>query len=130
MQEKSGLSKEEAVIVINNVLEIFAERLNRIHRKHLATQLPGDLKLVVNKVVATKVFSLESFYLRVAARAESSFHKAIEHSKSVFNVIQEAVSKGEVDDIFNELPPEFRELLGQKQIRISPTTVDTHELYR
>lgn len=130
VQAKSGLSKEEAIQVTQAVLGTLAQRLTRVKRDHLAAQLPTELKAVVNDAGKSDVFSLESFYERVAARSDSSFHKSLENSRNVMSVLQEALSKGELENIFTELPPEFDELLGKKPDRISATTVDTHELFR
>lgn len=120
---------EDFLTTVDAVVETLGERIFKKHRKHLAAQLPKELKPIVLRHPVTNLLSLEMFYRYVAARAGLSFHDSIRHSKTVISVLREAIAEGEFRDIFAELPPEFAELFGQKPARISPTTVDTHELY-
>lgn len=129
VREYGGLSPEDSLRTVEAVLETLGERLAKKHREHLAAQLPRELKPFVLKHSQTQLFSLELFYQYVATRAKLPFHDAIKQSRAVVWVLQEAVAAGEVHDIFAEIPPEYEELLGWKPGRISPTTVDTHELF-
>ena len=129
VQEYLGLPKEDSLKIIEAALETLGERLSKKHREHLAAQLPRELKPFVLKHRKTELFSLELFYQHVAPRAGLSLHDSIRYSRMVIRVLQEAVAEGELRDIFAEIPPEFDELLGPKPTQISPTSVNTHELY-
>lgn len=123
------MPKEDCPTIVMGVLETLGERLYKKHREHLAAQLPNELKPFVLKYSKTELFSLELFYHHVAARAKLLFHDSIKQSRAVSRVLQEAVAEGELRDIFAEIPPEYDELLGRKPSQISPTVVDTHELF-
>jgi len=70
----------------------------------------------------TDRFSLEEFYNRVKARGDVGCPQAVDESRAVFAVLQEAVTRGEIEDILSELPAEYRELFGgQPRSPLSPT---------
>ncbi len=129
VQEFSGLSKEESLNVTEVVLETLGERLQKKHREHLSVQLPGRLRECVLRRSKTEIFPLEGFYERISARAKLHLHDAIKQTRAVFRALQSAVPEGELRDIFAELTPEYGELIGRTPERISPSTVDAHELY-
>jgi uncharacterized protein (DUF2267 family) len=52
-------------------------------------------------------FSLDEFYQRVSEREGEDLPKAAFHARVVIRVLSEAVSKGEINDILAQLPPEF-----------------------
>lgn len=128
-EEYTGLPREDSARIIGAVLETLGERLQKKHREHLAAQLSKELKPFVLKHAKPEFFSLELFYQHTGSRAGLLFHDSIRESRAVFRVLKDAVAEGELRDIFSELPPEYDELLGRRPGRISPTTVDTHELY-
>jgi uncharacterized protein (DUF2267 family) len=132
VQGYAGLaSPEEAARIAQITLEVFGERISRVHRKHLDTQLPGDLKKVTEAMKSKPVvFSLEDFYNRVGARARLGFHKAMADARAVMRVVFEQVARGEIDDIFAELGEEWKPLkeMGPPG-PLSPYTVDTHEMF-
>lgn len=129
VQEYSGLPKDDSLKVTRAVLGTVGERLSSKHREHLAAQLPGELRPFALEYPATDLVSLEVFYQRVGSRAALSFHDSVKHSRTVFRVLTEAIAPGEIKDVFSELPPEYADLLGRRPEQISPSTVDTHDLY-
>lgn len=65
---------------------------------------------------------LEEFYNRVAARSDVGYPAAIKHSQAVIQVLQEAISRGELRDVLRELPDEYEELIsGQPRGLVSPS---------
>jgi uncharacterized protein (DUF2267 family) len=115
VQEYADLAtQEEAVQLTKAVLATLGERLYRTERDDLAAQLPKGLKefLFVEQDPEhfrqeVRRFSLEEFYNRVSARTEVGRPDAINQTKAVMAVLQEAVSAGELADIMAELPNEF-----------------------
>lgn len=130
VQERAELdTKDEAIKVTEATLETFGERLYRTERKNLGAQLPGKLEESLYRQQPperfredTERFSLEEFYNRVSARAAIGYPEAVEQSQVVMGVIQEAISRGELKDIFDELPSEYFELFGiESETTASPS---------
>jgi uncharacterized protein (DUF2267 family) len=134
VQETAGLdTSQEAVTVIEAVLGTLGELLSPSERRHLAAQLPKPLKDSAQKWVERPPremmrphrFRLEEFYNRVAARSKVRYPMAVKCSQAVMRALQEAISEGELADIFRELPPEYGELrTGTPQSPASPSIVE------
>jgi uncharacterized protein (DUF2267 family) len=115
IQETTGdTSPTEAKQTAETVLNILDQRLSRIHRKHLAAQLPGGLHYPVTEEEPSQHFPLEEFYNRVASRLGLNFHEAIVTSQGVMSMVVEAVTPGEINDIVATLPTEFAELSAER----------------
>jgi uncharacterized protein (DUF2267 family) len=132
VQEYAELSsRDEAIKSAEVTLRTLGERLSSPHRKHLATQLPRELKVQVQKRKSAEYFSLEEFYGRVSAHTQTTYHQAMKNARAVMCVVQEAVALGELDDIFSEIHDGWEELFKAKLPGpISSQTVDAHELFR
>ena len=134
VQEEAKLaSPDEAVTVIEAVLGTLGEMLSPTECRHLATQLPKPLKGPVSRWVERPPrertrphrFTLEEFYNRVAARSNVRYPTAVKCSQAVMKALREAVSPGELADIFRELPDEYDELrTGILQSPASPSIVE------
>jgi uncharacterized protein (DUF2267 family) len=124
-------SNDKALKVIEVTLTTLSERISSPHRRHLLSQLPGEFKDFTVKQKRIEYFSVEEFYKRVSARAETTYHEAIKNARALMCVLQEAVARGELEDIFEELTDGWDELLKAKpKLPISRYTVDAHELFR
>lgn len=101
--------KYEAEDVIKATLETLSERLTDNEAKHIISQLPAELKsyLTVNK---TESFSVDEFYRRVSSREGKDENTARKHSRAVLQVLNEAITKGEMSHIKAQLPEEFMEI--------------------
>ncbi|MEW6570669.1 MAG: DUF2267 domain-containing protein [Nitrospirota bacterium] len=114
-------SLEDATKVVEAVLKTLGERLTRGEREDLASQLPKELKDYLYKHrtpersrLEYELFSLEEFYNRVGARTKVRYKQAVKLSQVVGEVLREAVSPRELQDILSDLPEEFDELFGKK----------------
>ena len=113
VQERARLAAgDEALKIIAATLETLAERLPRNERTDLAAQLPEQLRGYLQRRPDTDRFSLEEFYNRVAARSGLGPPQAIEQAHVVLQVLQEAVSAGQLDRIRQQLPGQFGELFS------------------
>lgn len=127
VQELTGeTSARDAKRITEAILEILGGRLTRIHRKHLAAQLPGELTFPIVEDEPAQQFPLEEFYNRVASRLELNFHEAIVTSRGVMGAVVEAVAEGEIEDIVAGLPAEFAELFEREPLEKS--AIDVHSL--
>jgi uncharacterized protein (DUF2267 family) len=111
-------SREEAVKATKATLSSLGECLYKTERRHLASQLPKEIKVFLYEYVDVEVtrrgacFSLDDFYHRVAARADVGRAAAMERAMAVMAVMREAVPEGEWAHIIREMPDEYRELLA------------------
>ncbi len=97
-------SGEEAERSIRATLETLADRLSRGTANNLAAQLPREIgeslrREAMGDSYVGEGFDLNEFYQRVAARARIPFLDAAFHARAVIEVLQRAVTPGEVDDI-------------------------------
>ena len=124
VQQRAGLtSTEELRRVVEGALETLGERLEKTEREKLAAQVPDPLKEFLLKR-HTERYSLEEFYNRVRARAEVGYPEAVAGTRAVMAVLQNAVSRGEINHILSQLPDEYEELFGQApESPLSPTQI-------
>lgn len=116
VQEQARLNtREEAEVITRAVLETLGERLDRKVRNGLEAQLPRELKeFLLARVENPDRYDLPEFYNRVGARADLTYRNAVERTKQVFSVLQQAVPGGEVEDILKALPSQYKELFGEE----------------
>lgn len=105
-------SAGEAVRAIRATLETLAERITPAEAKDIAAQLPWGLResLTDAAIEAPDRFSLDEFLQRVAAREETDLPDATYHARVVIEVLQEAVTPGEIEDIRAQLPEDWEPL--------------------
>jgi len=131
VQERAELdSPEEAAAAVRATLGTLGEMLSPKERHDLAAELTKPLKECLTlwveqpprEMTHPHRFGLEEFYNRVAARSDVGYPAAIKHSQAVIQVLQEAISWGELRDVLRELPDEYEELLsGQPRGPVSPS---------
>jgi uncharacterized protein (DUF2267 family) len=103
-------SQEEAESAIRATLETLAERITSDESTDLASQLPEEIADWLARATEDdpESFSLEEFYQRVAVREGIDTSDAVFHVRAVCEVLNEAVSPGDLEDICSHLPAEFR----------------------
>jgi uncharacterized protein (DUF2267 family) len=110
VQSRAKLANtEDAIKVTKATLQTLGERLHGGEPKDLASQLPREIGVFLQGDVNEK-FGIDEFFRRVSEREGSDLPLAIYHSRVVVEVVKEAVSKGEIDDIKKQLPPEYDRL--------------------
>ena len=114
VQEQARLNtREEAIALTRAVLETLGERLDRKVRNGIEAQLPNDLKeFLLAREGQGDQYSLEEFYNRIGARADLNYADATERTREVIAVLRQAIPGGEVEDILEDLSPEYRELFA------------------
>ena len=102
-------SRGEAERATRATLQTLGERLAGGEPKDLASQLPPEIGAYLLSGAAGKGerFSLDEFYRRVSEREGKDLPQAVFHARAVIRVLNEAVSRGEFNDILAQLPPEF-----------------------
>lgn len=105
-------SREDAERATRATLETLAEHLAGGEADDLAAQLPPEIGEHLRGAGAAlgERFSLEEFFRRVGLRENVDRSDAMAHARAVIEVLGEAVSKGEMDDVRAQLPAEFDRL--------------------
>ena len=119
VQEIGNLnSQEEAAALTRVILETLGERIYRTRRDRLSSQLPNELKKMLEARTEPETarkevqrFMLEEFYNRVSARADIAYDQAVIGVGSVMTALREAVTPAEWQDLRAELPDEYDEIL-------------------
>lgn len=107
-------SREEAETAARATLQTLAERLRGGEADDLASQLPPELAehLRHDKAGTGEQLSLDEFFERVNERDEGvDLPRAVYHARVVVEVLQDAVTRGEIRDIRSQLPDEYAPLL-------------------
>lgn len=116
VQEQARLNtREESEVITRAVLETLGERLDRKVRNGLEAQLPRELKeFLLARAENPDRYDVPEFYNRVGARADLKYRQAAERTRQVLSVLQQAVPGGEVEDILEDLPSQYKELFGEE----------------
>jgi uncharacterized protein (DUF2267 family) len=93
-------------------LQTLGERLGGGEAKDFASQLPPQLATYALSGLAGigERFSIDEFFQRVSDREGVDLPQAVFHSRAVIEVLQEAVSRGEIKDIRAQLPADYNRL--------------------
>jgi uncharacterized protein (DUF2267 family) len=119
VQEKAGLAERgTAERAAQVTLATLGERIYRTEREHLAAQLPKELQVHLFTYASgettrrdTDRYHLEEFYNRLTARAGIGYPHAIRQAQAVFAALQAAVTPPVLEQIFAQLPNEYKNLL-------------------
>lgn len=105
-------SNESAEIIIHATLETLSERLSIGQAEHLAAQLPREIGEVmkIDPERHGEMFTLDEFFKRVSRRADENINEVVHQVRAVTEVVSEAVSPSELDELFAQLPYEFQQL--------------------
>ncbi len=100
-------SRGDTVRAIQATLETLAERIAKGEADDMAAQLPPELSTFLEGAEETESFSVDDFFLRVAAKESADVPDAAHHARAVMAVLQEAVTTGEMEDIRGQLPDNY-----------------------
>lgn len=117
-------SQGDAVWAIQATLQTLAERLDPGEAKDLASQLPREFKIFFQVPAHSVRMSLDEFFERISEREQADLPDAIYHARVVIEVLQEAVSRGEIEDVLAQLPEAWRALFEagiQGQLKVPET---------
>jgi uncharacterized protein (DUF2267 family) len=115
VQNKAHLATlGEAMRATRATLETLAERLGPDGARHLAAQLPHEIQLFLadGGTPMPEQFSLDEFLHRVCAREGVALSDSTHHVRAVLDVLTGVVSSGEIIDVLDRLPDDYRRLFG------------------
>jgi uncharacterized protein (DUF2267 family) len=112
VSQRANIPPDEAVVLTRATLESLSERISGGEARDLAAQLPRALQAaLLPSKEQSEQFRVEEFIRRVSERAVIDTPLAWEGSRAVVTTLRDAVTVGEFDDVMNQLPKDFRELL-------------------
>jgi uncharacterized protein (DUF2267 family) len=94
------------------VLQALCDRLTGKEANDLLAQLPAMFKELVIASPSPLPISADEFVARVAAELEISPGDARTRIRAVFATLREAVTRGELEDVLEQLDPEYADLLA------------------
>lgn len=111
VQHKAKLASiDETLAAIRATLETLAERTAGKEAQNLAAQLPREIGKYLAEPHIVESFSLAEFFDRVTEKEGIDKPVAVFHARAVIDVLQEAVSAGEMQDQRSQLPDEWEPL--------------------
>jgi uncharacterized protein (DUF2267 family) len=107
-------ARETAIAASRATLEALRERILGDEANQLAAQLPGELAqcLQGREGQMGNHFPIEEFYQRICRNANVDPEMAALYARSVFIVLQSAVSPGEFADVRINLSKDYDELFA------------------
>lgn len=111
VQNKARLDGEDkAVRAIRATLETLSERLSAGEVSDAASQLPREIALYMQSSDGSERFDVDEFFRRVSHREQVDLPEAIFHARAVVEVLDGALSEGEMSDIRAQLPEDYSRL--------------------
>jgi uncharacterized protein (DUF2267 family) len=124
VQHRAKLPSEgHALRAVEATLQTLAERLESHEAKHLGAQLPMALRPFVENGEHQIRYSLTEFLHKVSEREKADLPASTYHARVVMEVLQEAVSAGEIEDVIANLPADWAPLFGGSRGRMKSTVV-------
>lgn len=105
-------SVDSALAATRATLETLGERLGAHEPENLAAQLPEELAKFLRQDNRGQRFSSGEFFQRVSQRSGADLPDAVYQVRVVFEVLGEAVSKGEIDDVRQQLPEDYQRIFA------------------
>ncbi|ARV60292.1 hypothetical protein BZZ01_18110 [Nostocales cyanobacterium HT-58-2] len=125
VQNRARLSSRgDAEVATRATLETLAERLAGNEPLNAASQLPKGIAAYLQHEYAGAGarFSLNEFFERISQRESVELPQAIYHARVVMEVLNEALSVGEINDIRAQLPSEYDPLFEGSQGKMHVNT--------
>lgn len=105
---------QEAVKATRATLQVLGQRLTPEEADDLAAQLPEGLKeFVMAAGPGPKDFDFDEFFRKIAEGEGVDYSTAIDHARAVVVVMMEAVTPGEIEDVKQQLPEEYKPLFRE-----------------
>jgi len=118
VHEKAHLAAlEEAVTASRAALSVLAQRLTAGQRTDLAAQLPEEIGSYLAVEGESERFDLDAYYQRVSEQEGVDLPDAVHHAQAVMAVVQDAVTRGEMEDVLSQLPEEFAPLFAGETLQ-------------
>ena len=113
-------SIDEALRASRATLSTLGERLGSNEPQHLGAQLPRELAELIQTPAtgSGERFNSDEFLRRVSEKEGIDLPVATYHARVVLEVLREAVTPGEIDDVRGQLPADYQRLFEGSQGRM------------
>ena len=106
---------DQALRATRATFETLAERIGGNEPKQLGAQLPEELGRFLDPKGDAQRFDSDEFLRRVSERAHTDLPVSVYHTRVVLEVLKEAVTPGEISDVLNQLPDDYKRLFSGSQ---------------
>lgn len=122
-------SRGAALSATRATLQTLGERIQEGEATNLAAQLPDELgRFLEEHADTTESFDFGEFISRVAERDENLGDSGIDddlsaaalHARAVVDVLDEAVTEGQIEDIRDQLPEDYGDLFELAEVEQHP----------
>lgn len=123
-------SRGAALSATRATLQTLGERIQEGEATNLAAQLPDELgRFLEEHADTTESFDFREFISRVAERDENLGDSGIDdddlsaaalHARAVVDVLDEAVTEGQIEDIRDQLPDDYGDLFELAEVEQHP----------
>lgn len=131
VQNRAELASRGAALSTSRAtLQTLGERIQEGEATNLAAQLPDELgRFLEEHADATESFDFQEFISRVAERDENLGDGGIDdddlsaaalHARAVVDVLDEAVTEGQIEDIRDQLPDDYDDLFELAEVEQHP----------
>ena len=111
VQDRARLGSEgEAMQAIRATLSALGTRLHGGEANDIAAQLPDGIAHFLTRAERNEPLTMRAFYEQVQEAEQVDFPEAVFHARVVMQVLEEAISGGEMQDIRAQLPAEYEDL--------------------
>ena len=109
--------RSEAERAVESVLQLIGERLPGAECRHLASQLPAELKpLLLRAQVPAQTMGAEQFVDRLSALTGASRESAKWDASAVLTTLAEAITGGQLNQVLSELPSGYAVYFGKPEL--------------
>ncbi|RLP89307.1 DUF2267 domain-containing protein [Micromonospora sp. BL4] len=109
--KRAGMPAAEAAKIVGATLTTLSEGVSGGEARHLATQVPEELRGYLHKDVDfAEQLDLVKFLNEVGVRAGTDGDRTAEVARAVLTTLREAVSAEDLENLESELPKDFRRL--------------------
>lgn len=116
VQHRAALPDLDAAMrAARATLETLAERIGPDEANDLSAQLPREIGEWLKAPPEPERFSSDEFLQRVSLREAIDLPASVHHTRAVLEVLQEAVSAGEIKDVLQRLPEDYQRLFTGSQ---------------
>ncbi|WP_328415527.1 DUF2267 domain-containing protein [Micromonospora sp. NBC_00389] len=110
--KRAGMPAAEAAKFVGATLTTLSEGVSGGEARHLATQVPEELRGYLHKDVDfAERLDLVEFLNEVGVRVGTDDERPVEGARAVLTTLREAVSPEELESLESELPKDIRQLL-------------------
>jgi uncharacterized protein (DUF2267 family) len=111
----TALTRSHADAALVDTLTVLSEVLSPEETRDLLAQLPKSVRERVPVSSESLTMRPIEFVARVADLSGLSIEEAERHARVTFEILSDAVNAGEMNDIAEQLGPEYAELLGRSE---------------